>query len=87
MQSDNVWSVDTIKDDTFFLKTHAQNVVEKLISNHFLNQNWVYLRINSLMFYSLFLFYVQVENYNNILKLKGAALLLLYSLFLFYAQV
>ena len=39
------------------------------------------------MFYSLFLFYVQVENYNNILKLKGAALLLLYSLFLFYAQV
>ena len=37
--------------------------------------------------YSLFLFYVRVENYNNILKLKGAALLLLYSLFLFYVQV
>ena len=45
---------------TFFLKNHTQNVVEKLLPDP---QNWGYLWINSLKFYS-------VEDYQNIFKLS-----------------
>ena len=45
-------------------------VLEKLVLDPFLkNQNWVYLLLNSLKFHSLFLLYVQVEDYPTILKL------------------
>ena len=38
----------------FFLKNHTQNVVEKLFPESFLkNQNWVYLWIDSLKFYTV----------------------------------
>ena len=38
--------------ETFFLKNHSQNMVEKLVPDPFLkNQNWAYLWINSLKFY------------------------------------
>ena len=37
-----------------FLEKHTQNVVEKLVPDHFLkNQNWAYLWINSLKFYTV----------------------------------
>ena len=42
------------KWETFFLKNHTQNVVEKLFPDPFLkNQNWAYLWINSLKFYTV----------------------------------
>ena len=38
----------------FFLKNHTQNVVERLFPESFLkNQNWVYLWIDSLKFYTV----------------------------------
>ena len=38
----------------FILKKHTQNVVEKLFPNPFLkNQNWAYLWINGLKFYTV----------------------------------
>ena len=38
----------------FFLKNHTQNVAEKLFPESFLkNQNWVYLWIDSLKFYTV----------------------------------
>ena len=44
--------VKEITQETFFLKNHTQNVVEKLFSDPFLKyQNWAYLWINSLKFY------------------------------------
>ena len=50
---------------------------EKLFLDHFLkNQNWGYLWINSLKFWTIFLvsqvvvFYLEVEDYRNILKLS-----------------
>ena len=40
--------------ETFFLKNHSQNVVEKLLQDPFLkNQNWAYLWINSFKFYKV----------------------------------
>ena len=37
-----------------FLKNHAQNVVEKLVPDPFLdNENWEYLWMNSLKFYTV----------------------------------
>ena len=37
--------------ETFFLKNHTENMVEKLVADPFLkNQNWVYFWINSLKF-------------------------------------
>ena len=58
--------------ETFFLKNNIQNVVEKLFPGPFLkNQNYTYLRINSLkVLYILFLLFVQVEDYRNWLKLS-----------------
>ena len=39
--------------ETFSLKNHAQNVIEKLVSDRFLkNSDWTYLWINSLSFYT-----------------------------------
>ena len=53
------------------LKNHTQNVVEKLFLGPFLkNQNWAYLWINSLKFYTLYFTVHQVEGYRNILKLS-----------------
>ena len=38
----------------FFLKNHTQNVAKKLFPESFLkNQNWVYLWIDSLKFYTV----------------------------------
>ena len=57
-----------------FLEKSCANVLEKLVLDLFLkNQNWAYLWINSLKFRSvcsLFLLYVQFEDYQNILKLR-----------------
>ena len=40
--------------ETFFLKNHTQNVVEKLVPDPFLkNENWEYLWIHSLKFYAV----------------------------------
>ena len=57
-------------------KNHTQNVEEKLFPDAFLkNQNWAYLRINSLKFYTVFFFNVcQVEDYLKILKLNRRTL-------------
>ena len=49
------WVPHLIKWETFFLKNHSWNVVEKLfLCPFFKNQNWAYHWINSLKFYSLF---------------------------------
>ena len=54
-----------------FLKKSYTNVVEKLVPDPFLkNQNWAYPWISSLKFYVL------VEDYRNILKLRWWALAL-----------
>ena len=46
--------VDRITRETFFTKNHTQNVVEKLFLDPSLkNQNWAYLWINSLKFYTV----------------------------------
>ena len=43
------------------LKNHTQNVVEKLFPDPFLkNQNWVYLRINSLKFYEVCFYFILI---------------------------
>ena len=56
--------------ETFFLKNHTQNVLEKLLPEAFIkNQNWAYLWINSLKFFTVSL--CQVEDYRNILKLNA----------------
>ena len=40
--------------ETFFLKTDTQNLLEKLFPDPSLkNQNWAYLWINSLIFYTV----------------------------------
>ena len=53
-------------------KNHPQNMVKKLVQNPFIkNQNWAYLWINSLKYYSLFLLYIKVEVYQNVLKLRS----------------
>ena len=60
-----------ITRETFFLKNHTQNVVEKLVPDHFLkNQNWAYLWINSLKFWVVYFIVCQTEGYQNILKLN-----------------
>ena len=42
------------KTETFFMKNHRQDVVEKLFQDPFLkNQNWACLWINSLKFYTI----------------------------------
>ena len=57
-----------------FLKSHTQNMVEKLVPDLFTkNQNWAYLWINSLKCYKCYcycLLYAQVEVYQNISKLS-----------------
>ena len=54
-----------------FLKNHTENVMEKLVSDPFLeNENETYLWINSLIFYTAYLLYIQVGDYQNILKLR-----------------
>ena len=53
-QSDNeVWSVNRLWQ-TFFLKYHTQNVLEKLFPEAFIkNKNWAYFWISSLKFYTV----------------------------------
>ena len=49
----NLISWENITRETFFLKNHAQKVIEKLFTDSFLkNQNWAYLWTKVL--YSLF---------------------------------
>ena len=77
--------------ETFFLKNHTQNVVEKLFPGPFLKiQNWAYLWINILKFY-IFCFTVsQVEDYRKWLKLSyrplasGTSLPALFSAWCFF---
>ena len=39
------------------MKSHTQNVAEKLFPDSFLeNQNWVYIWINSLKFYTVYFY-------------------------------
>ena len=48
--------------ETFFLKNHTQNMVEKLFPDSFLkNKKLAHLWINSLKFYSLFLFHIKLR--------------------------
>ena len=50
--------------NTFFWKNHTQNAIEKVVSDPFQkNQNWAYLRVNSLKFYRIFF------HHQNMLKL------------------
>ena len=57
--------------ETFFLKNHKQNVMEKLFPYPFLkNQNWAYLWINSFSFLQLVFILCHVEDYSSILKLS-----------------
>ena len=54
-----------------FLKMITQNVVEKLVSVAFIeNENWAYLWINSLKCFNAHFYYVQVEVYENILNFR-----------------
>ena len=60
----------------FFLKSHIQNVMEKLVSESFLKyHNCAYLWISSLKCCTI-CFY-QVNDYQDVLKLRGADDLLL----------
>ena len=61
----------------FFFRNRKENVVEKLVPEIFLkNQNQRYLWISSLKFYkACFFLYVQVEDYQNMLKLRADHLL------------
>ena len=63
--------VKNITWDTFFLKDHAQNMVEKLFPESILkNQNWVYLWINSLKFYTVCFYTIPSWGYQNKLELS-----------------
>ena len=53
-----------------FLKNHTRNVVEKLAPDK-KSKLRVFLDQQSEMLYSLFVFYTQVENFQNILKLRS----------------
>ena len=69
----------------YFLKTHTKSVVEKLVTDSFINgQNWEHLWISCLKYYkAFFLLYVQVLGCQNILKLRCWLLVLaLYIAFL-----
>ena len=58
-----------IKWETFLLKNHTQNVVEKLFLDPFLkNQNWVYLWVSSLKFNGVWFYYMLFEGYQNVVK-------------------
>ena len=47
----NLVSWENVTWETFFLKNHTQNMIEKLVPDPFLkNLNWPYLFINSLRF-------------------------------------
>ena len=52
MRQWNLVSKQKLTWETFFLKNHSPNVVEKIIPDSFLNnQNWAYVWINILKFY------------------------------------
>ena len=57
--------------ETFFLKNHTLNVVEKLFPGHFLkNHYWAYLWINIPRFIYFVSIVCQVEEYRKSLKLN-----------------
>ena len=57
--------------EIFFLKNHKQNVLEKLVPGTFLKYpNQANIWIIRLKFYGLLSLYVQVEDYQIILKLR-----------------
>ena len=60
-----------ITRETFFLKNHTQNVVEKLVPDHFLkNQNWAYLWINSLKFWVVYFYCVPNWGLSKYIEIK-----------------
>ena len=59
----------TVLWETYFMKNHTQNLSEKLVRDSFLkNQNWGYLWINNLKFYTDCSIVCLAEGYCNILK-------------------
>ena len=64
-QKNMVWEI-------FFLKNHPQNVVEKLVPKPFSIKPKLSISLDqkSEILYSLFLLYIQVKGYQNILKLR-----------------
>ena len=61
----------SLTSEILFFKNHTQNVVEKPFWDPFLkNQNWAYLRVNSLKYIQFVFIVCQVESYRNILKLS-----------------
>ena len=55
----NLVNYKNITWETFLLKNHTQNGVEKLFPDPFLkNQNWVYLWINILKFYTVCFYFM-----------------------------
>ena len=62
--------------EIFFLRNHTQNVLEKLILDPLIKKQNISLNQQSKMLYSLFLLYVQVEVYQDTLKLGFSQLAL-----------
>ena len=54
-----------------FMENNTQNVVEKLVPDTLKNQNWPYLLMNSLKFYTVSFF---LYGYRNLLKLSCRSL-------------
>ena len=46
-----------------FMENNTQNVVEKLVPDTLKNQNWPYLWMNSLKFYTVSFFCMAIEIY------------------------
>ena len=64
---------------SIFFEKRAQNMIEKLVPELFLkNQIQLYLWVNSLEVHAVFLLYVEVEDYQNILKWRFNLLFLLH---------
>ena len=62
------------KKNLFFSENRTQNVLEKLAPEPFLKDpNWVYHWKQSERLYSLFILYIQIEDHQNIVKLRCLA--------------
>ena len=58
-------------EEHFFLKNHAQNVVKKLFPDLFLkSQNWAYLWINIVNFYTVCLYCILSSGLSNYTEFK-----------------
>ena len=74
-QSDNKFGQLIEYNMRYNMRYLAKNVAGKLVPNFFLKyKNWAYIWINSLKFHSFLLLYIQVEVYQNILKLRCSPL-------------